>query len=335
MTHRRLAQAANARAAAPTRRGLLAGAAALALAAAAPLRAQDKPRVVCTTSMLGDMMRNLAGGRAEVRALMGPGIDPHSYRQTRSDVALMLRADLMVWHGLWLEAQMDDFLRELARRKPAAALAESLPRALLRPHDSYPDRWDPHVWMDPALWARLLTPAAALLARIDPEGADAFAAAAERHGAEMAALDAYARETLATVPPERRVLITAHDAFGYFGRAYGFEVMGVQGMSTESEAGLQRIRQLVDVLVSRRVGAVFVESSVSERNLRALIEGAAARGHEVRVGAELYSDAMGPEGSYEGTYLGMIDHNVTAIARALGGRAPARGMRGLLREAQT
>ena len=163
-----------------------------------------------------------------------------------------------------------------------------------------------------------------------PDLADVFAANARRHITEIEALDVYASDMLARVPAEARVLLTAHDAFGYFGDAYGFEVLGIQGISTESEAGLNRIGALVETLVNRRIKAVFVESSVSDRNIRALIEGAAAQGHDVAIGGELYSDAMGPDGSYEGTYLGMIDHNVTVIARALGADVPAAGMNGKL-----
>jgi len=151
-----------------------------------------------------------------------------------------------------------------------------------------------------------------------------------RHLTELEKLGAYAQTSLATIPEGSRVLITAHDAFNYFGKAYGFEVVGIQGISTESEAGLKRISELVDLLVEREIGAVFVESSVSDRNIRALIEGAASRGHTVRIGGELFSDAMGPAGTYEGTYLGMIDHNATIITRALGGEAPEKGNWGRL-----
>ena len=164
----------------------------------------------------------------------------------------------------------------------------------------------------------------------DPANADAYHANAESFLAELETLSDYATQSLSTVPEAQRVLVTAHDAFNYFGRAYGFEVLGIQGISTDSEAGLSRIAELVDVLVERNVAAVFVESSVSDRNIRALIEGAAARGHAVQIGGELYSDAMGDPGTYEGTYLGMIDHNVTVITRALGGAAPERGMAGRL-----
>jgi manganese/zinc/iron transport system substrate-binding protein len=168
------------------------------------------------------------------------------------------------------------------------------------------------------------------LIQADPDGTAAYRAGADRHLSDIAELARYATARLATVPQASRVLVTAHDAFNYFGAAFGFEVMGIQGISTQSEAGLRRIEELVDTLVTRNITAVFVESSVSERNVRALIEGAAARDHRVTIGGELFSDAMGPSGTYEGTYIGMIDHNVTAISRALGGEAPARGMNGRL-----
>ena len=308
---------------------LTAAAAALALprtatGATAPLAG------VATTGMIADAARNLVGPLAEVRALMGPGVDPHAYRQTRTDIAAMLRADVVLWHGLYLEAQMEEFLADLARRTRVEAVAETVPSGLLISHDSYAGRYDPHVWMDPDLWALVVGRVRDVLAEARPDAAPDVAANAEVHLADIARLAAYARETLATVPESSRVLVTAHDAFGYFGRAYGFEVLGIQGISTESEAGLERIGALVETLVSRRIGAVFVESSVSDRNIRALIEGAAARGHAVRIGGELFSDAMGAPGSYEGTWLGMIDHNVTVIARALGGTAPERGMDGKL-----
>ncbi len=294
---------------------------------ATPLRAQAGPKVVATTGMIADTARALAGRGAEVRALMGPGVDPHAYRQTRSDIAALLGADLTLWHGLYLEAQMERFLLALGRRRPVVAVAEAVPQDRLLAHDVYPDRFDPHVWFDPTLW----TFAAARIAEALAEaGVPAAAAALPAWEAETAALHLYAGEVLATVPEEARVLVTAHDAFRYWGRAYGFEVQGIQGISTASEAGVARIEELVRLLVDRRIRAVFVESSVSDRGLRALIEGAAARGHEVVVGGSLYSDAMGPEGSYEGTWPGMLDHNATTVARALGGTVPDRGRLGRL-----
>ena len=286
--------------------------------------------IVATTSMIADAVRQVGGERVAVQALMGPGVDPHAYRQTRSDIAAMLRADAVLWHGLYLEAQLEEFLLDLSKRKRVFPVGEAVPRDRLITHSDYENRFDPHVWMNPDLWRSVVTGVRDALSEIDPEGTATYAAGAERHLAEIDGLTAYATERLATVPAERRVLVTAHDAFSYFGRAFDFEVLGIQGISTESEAGLRRIEELVDALVIRGITAVFVESSVSARNVQALIEGAAARGHTVSIGGELFSDAMGPSGTYEGTYIGMIDHNVTGITRALGGDAPAQGMQGRL-----
>lgn len=311
-----------------TRRMLLAGltAAAFALGAVFPASAQDRLGVVATTGMIADAVRQVGGDRVEVTALMGPGVDPHNYRQTRSDIAAMVRADAVFRHGLFLEAQLQNFLLDLGRRKPVVALAETLPQELLLADAEYADRYDPHVWMDPRLWGHVVEAVREELTRLDPQGEAAFRVNAQRHLGEIEALADYAERIFATVPQGSRVLVTAHDAFGYFGRAYGFEVLGIQGISTESEAGLRQIETLVDVLVERQVRAVFVESSVSERNVRALVEGAAARGHAVVIGGQLYSDAMGAAGTYEGTYVGMIDHNATTISRALGGEAPEKGL---------
>jgi manganese/zinc/iron transport system substrate-binding protein len=312
-----------------SRRRLIAAALAATLPLA-PLAAAQPLRVVATTGMIADAARQGGGAAVDVRALMGPGVDPHAYRQTRTDIAAMARADLVLWHGLYLEAQMEALLQDLAGTTRVVAVGESLPRDLLLAHDDYEGRFDPHVWMDPRLWARVVATVRDALSEARPEAAETFAANAEAHLKALDDLAAYAERVLDTVPGGSRVLVTAHDAFNYFGAAYGFEVLGIQGISTESEAGLRRIADLVDLLVERDVQAVFVESSVSDRNIRALIEGAAARGHDVAIGGTLYSDAMGPDGAYEGTYLGMIDHNVTTIARALGGEAPPRGMADLL-----
>ncbi|MDJ0823404.1 MAG: zinc ABC transporter substrate-binding protein [Paracoccaceae bacterium] len=312
-----------------TRRHVLTALAATAALPSVAL-ANTPLRVVATTGMVADAALAIGGTAADVQALMGPGVDPHGYRQTRSDIVAMTRADLVLWNGHYLEAQLEDFLLDLATRKPVVAVAEAAPDDVLIKHEDYAGRSDPHLWMVPDLWrhAVIATRDAMIAAR--PDAAAAFTANAEAYLADIAAVGTYAEETLAKVPESARVLISAHDAFGYFGQAYGFEVLGIQGISTESEAGLQRISELVDLLVERRIGAVFVESSVSDRNIRALIEGAAAQGHKVQIGGELFSDAMGLPGTYEGTMVGMIDHNATTIARALGADAPARGMSGKL-----
>ena len=283
-------------------------------------------KVVATTGMIADAARQIGGDRVTVKALMGPGVDPHAYRQTRTDIVAMTKADLVLWHGLYLEAQMEDFLRALTKKRKVVAVAETVPKNLLLSHDTYDNKFDPHLWMNPELWSRVVTTVRDALIETAPDGRDDFNKRTEQYLAKITELAQYNRSVLATVPKSARVLLTAHDAFSYFGSAYDFEVVGIQGISTESEAGLQRIAQLVDLLVSRKISAVFVESSVSDRNIRALIEGCASKGHQVEIGGELFSDAMGADGTYEGTYIGMIDHNATTITRALGGKAPARGM---------
>jgi manganese/zinc/iron transport system substrate-binding protein len=297
---------------------------------AAPAMAQDRLNVVATTGMIADTTRAIGGEHVTVRALMGPGVDPHAYRQTRTDIVAMARADLILWNGLYLEAQLEEFLLELSETTPVVAVAETVDTGSLLGSEDYEGRFDPHIWMDPTLWAQAATAIRDALIAHYPAAEAAFRANADSYLQQLDALESYSRTALATVPEAARILLTSHDAFGYFGQAYGFEVIGIQGISTESEAGLQRISNLVDMLVSRDIRAVFVETSVSDRNIRALIEGAAAQGHEVVIGGELFSDAMGNDGSYEGTYIGMIDHNVTSVTRALGGTAPAEGLNGRL-----
>ncbi|WP_410474061.1 metal ABC transporter solute-binding protein, Zn/Mn family [Guyparkeria sp. TX1] len=295
--------------------------------------ADQRLSVVATTGMIADAVREIGGDQVQVDGLMGPGIDPHSYRQTRSDIVAMTRADLVLWHGLYLEAQMEEFLQRLIKRQTVVAVAEELDRDRLLGHEDYDDKRDPHVWMDPALWADVVATVRDAMIEARPDLEATFRERATDYIERIKRLGQWATEVTSSVPVESRVLLTAHDAFAYFGRAHDFEVIGIQGISTESEAGLRRIRDLVDLLVEREIAAVFVESSVSERNIRALVEGAASRGHEVRIAGTLYSDAMGPAGRYEGTYIGMIDHNITTIVRALGGEAPAGGMQGRLTEA--
>lgn len=293
-------------------------------------QSEKKIAVVATTGMVADVARAVAGDRAQVEALMGPGVDPHLYRQTRSDVIKLSRADIVFYNGLYLEAQLEELLVELGKTKSVIAVAEGAPRDRWLAHDDYKDKFDPHLWMDPTLWSSIVGVVRDALIKADPAGKAIYDENASRYSAELARLAEYAMKSLATVPAEARVLISAHDAFNYFGRAYGFEVIGVQGMSTESEAGLKQIEDMVALLVSRKVGAIFVESSVSDRNVKALIEGAAAKGHTIKIGGQLFSDAMGLDGSYEGSYIGMIDHNATTITRALGGDAPVKGLNGKL-----
>jgi manganese/zinc/iron transport system substrate-binding protein len=309
---------------------------ALLLMTTGPAAAQgNRPKILATTGMVADLARAVAGDRAEVSALMGEGVDPHLYKPTRSDIAKLTRADMVLVNGLHLEGKMAEaFQRVAATGKPVVAVAARVPAEQRITPPQFEGNDDPHVWMAPTLWAHALDAVRDALTAADPAGAEAYARNTDVYRAELMALDAYARRVLDSIPATARVLVTAHDAFNYLGRAYNIEVRGIQGISTESEAGLKGIEELVALLAERKIPAVFPETSVSDRNVQALIEGAAARGHSVALGGALFSDAMGAPGTYEGTYIGMIDHNVTLISRALGGDAPAGGFRGKLTLAQ-
>jgi manganese/zinc/iron transport system substrate-binding protein len=285
--------------------------------------------VAATVGMLADIVKNVAGERATVSQIIGAGVDPHVYNPTRSDLATLLKADATFYVGLVLEGQMGNALKKIAKRRPAFAIGDQLPKDYLL-KSATARHPDPHVWMDVQGWIQAVTLVAEALSEFDPTHAAFYKTNAEAYTARLTDLNAYAKKVLASIPKNQRVMITAHDAFNYLGRAYDLEVVGIQGISTESEAGLKDINRIVDLLARRKIPAVFVETSVSDKNVKALIEGAGARGHRVKIGGELFSDAMGKAGTYEGTYIGMIDHNVTTITRALGGEAPAGGMQGKL-----
>lgn len=290
--------------------------------------------IVATTGMVADLVREVGGEQVVVKQVMGPGVDPHLYKASRDDVQAIMSADAVFYSGLMLEGKMSDTLIKVGRNKPVFAVTELIDAATLIEPDNAEGHPDPHVWMDVEAWSAGIEAVRAALTELSPAHGDLFTRNADLYAGELSALQQYAAETLSTIAGSRRVLVTSHDAFNYFGRAYDLDVIGVQGISTESEAGLQRINELVDLLVDQDVPAVFVESSVSPKNVRALVDGAAARGGAVRIGGELFSDAMGPVGTYEGTYVGMIDHNVTTVAHALGGDAPERGMQGKLTPAE-
>ncbi len=283
--------------------------------------AADGYSIVSTVAMITDIVGTVAGGRAEVTGLIGEGVDPHSYQPTRGDVLKLERADVIFYNGLKLEGKMTELFRRMAASgKPVRAVTELIledPDYLMKEPGG--DYTDPHVWMDVGGWMRGIPVIVETLSRVDPDHAARYAANGEALAEELERLDAYARSAIATIPESQRVLVTAHDAFRYLGRAYGLEVRGVQGISTESEAGLRDIERLVSFIAERGIPAVFVETSVADKNVRALVEGAKARGHALEIGGALYSDAMGAPGTYEGTYVGMIDHNITTIVNALGG----------------
>lgn len=281
-------------------------------------------KIVCTVGMITDVVRNVAGDLAEVEGIIGEGVDPHLYKPTRGDVVKLSNADVVFYNGLLLEGKMTDVLVSVASSgKPVRAVTEAIlgETDYLMEKDDGSEYTDPHVWMDVAGWSRAVPVIADTLAAYDPENAATYRENAAAYLETLNALDAYAKSAMATIPDSKRVLITAHDAFQYLGRAYGIEVRGIQGISTESEAGVRDLEALVDFIVDQKIPAVFVETSVADKNVRALIEGAKARGQSVVIGGSLFSDAMGAPGTYEGTYIGMLDHNVTTITNALGGEA--------------
>lgn len=279
--------------------------------------AERKPRIVATIGMIADVAATLAGDRAEVRALMGEGVDPHLYKASPGDVRLLSEADLILYNGLNLEGKMQDLFVKLARSRPCVAVTENIDEKRLREPPEFAGHYDPHVWFDVSLWSKATERIRDALVELDPAGAEAIRMRADAYVAKLTALHADCARRIGEIPTASRLLVTAHDAFGYFGRAYGIEVAGIQGISTESEPSLKDINALVDKIVSRKVKAVFVESSVPRKYVEALVEGCKSRGHALRLGGQLFSDAMGRAGTPEGTYIGMVEHNLRTIVEAL------------------
>lgn len=278
----------------------------------------DRPLVVCTTAMVGDLARAIAGDDARVITMFGATVDPHQFRPTRDDVATLTSADLVIVNGFHLEGYMTPALERVADGDTRViALAERIASADDRLPGDEEGAIDPHLWMDVELWGRGVAVIEGALARLAPEAAGGFSERADELEGELEELDERVANALATIPKSARVLVTAHDAFRYFGRRYDIEVEAIQGVSTASEAGMHDVATLVDLLVTREIRAVFFESTVSDRNVRALVEGARARGHDVAIGGELHSDAPGDAA----TYIGMIEHNARTITDALGGES--------------
>lgn len=300
-------------------------------AASSPVAETQRLSIVTTTAMVADLVRHVAGNRANVVGLLGEGVDPHLFRPTAQDVGKMMQADLVFYSGLGLEGAMQAAFEKAARSgKILAAVTAGLPDDLVRHSSQFAGHPDPHVWHDVGLWSKCLDQVVKVLSEQDPSHAREYSTSAAAYRQELESIDRYARDSLASIPAARRYLVTAHDAFGYFSLAYGIGEKSAQGITTESEPGVQDISDLVDFVVTHQVPALFVEATVNQANLLAVIEGARHKGWEIKQGGMLYSDSMGPPGTYEGTYIGMIDHNVTTIVRALGGNAPERGAFGRL-----
>lgn len=274
--------------------------------------------VVATTGMIADTARVVGGDRVKVTGLMGPGVDPHLYKASAGDVATLSRADIILYNGLHLEGKMSEVFEQMKKRGiRTVAVTDGIDRGVLISPPEFGGNYDPHVWFDVSLWMSAVGDVRDSFVEADPENAAAYRANAEAYLAELKELDEYVRMKAEEVPESKRVLITAHDAFNYFGRAYGFQVKGLQGISTESEAGTADVQALAAFIVERKIPAIFVETSIPPKYIEAVKAAAESRGFNVKVGGSLYSDALGNPGSSAGTYAGMVRSNIDTITSAL------------------
>jgi len=280
---------------------------------------EDRLNVAATTGQVGDLLRNIGGDRVSVTTLMGPGVDPHLYKASEQDVIALIDSDAIFYQGLHLEGKLGEVLEQLGQRRPVTAVGDGIPPDRLTTPEDFEGNPDPHVWFDPRLWAFCADAAATALATIDPDGASSHAERAERYKQQLDEVHAWATTALGAIPDQQRVLVTAHDAFGYFGLAYDIEVVGLQGISTSTEAGIRDVQRIADLLVERQVPTIFVETSVPRRTIEAVQVAARDRGWEVSIGEPLYSDALGDSDTPEGTYLGMFHYNVETIVAGLKG----------------
>ncbi|MEO9484813.1 MAG: zinc ABC transporter substrate-binding protein [Ekhidna sp.] len=276
-----------------------------------------KPHIVATTGMLYDAVINIGRDKITAEAIMGPGVDPHLYKATQGDLSKFNKADMIVYNGIQLEGKMSDILKKLGRQKPTVAAAESIPIERLKSAVGYKDAYDPHVWFDINRWKYAVKSVSHALIKLDSANQKFYEINTQAYFSQLDSLDMYVRSRLSEIPENQRILVTAHDAFVYFGDAYGIRVEALQGISTVADFGLKDIANLIDLIIENNIKAIFVETSVSEKSINAVITGCKEKGHDVKIGGYLYSDAMGEFGTSEGTYLGMFRKNVETIVNAL------------------
>ena len=274
-------------------------------------------KIVTTTGMIEDITKNVGGEFVEVKSLMGSGVDPHLYKASAGDVTILSDANMIFYNGLHLEAQMGEVIERMGESKKVVAVSDKIPRVELLDFIGFPGQYDPHVWFDVTYWIKATEQVRDTMKEYDAAHADIYEQNAAAYITKLEELHASVQQKASSLSEDQRVLITAHDAFNYFGRRYGFEVRGLQGISTQAEAGTRDVQDLVAFIVERKIKAVFVETSVSERNIRAVQEAVKAKGWDLKIGGRLYSDAMGDKGTFEGTYVGMVTHNIDTIVGAL------------------
>lgn len=273
--------------------------------------------VVATTGQIADAIKEISGDHLQVSALMGPGVDPHLYKATQSDLSKLDKAEVIFYNGLHLEGQMLDIFEQMAKDKTVLAVGETLDEKQLLASDTDAMLHDPHIWFDVELWKGVVNAISTQLQEEYPEFKEDFQTNEAAYLKKLDDLQSYAEKRVNEIPQQQRILVTAHDAFNYFGRSQGFEVRGLQGLSTDSEYGVKDVQEMVDFLVENKIKALFIESSVSDKAMKAVIEGAKEKGHDIVIGGELFSDAMGAEGTTAGTYIGMYQHNIDTIVDAL------------------
>ena len=282
-----------------------------------PPHGKSRLHVVTTTGMIEDMVKNIVQDSAEVTALMGPGVDPHLYKATQGDLQRLKDASLIFYNGLHLEGKLGDIFKNMDRIKSVVAVSDKIPRERLIDNTSMGGQYDPHIWFDVSLWKKAVNHVSETLIQRDSLNANFYRQNTATYLEQLNSLHQEVKKKIAEIPEEQRVMVTAHDAFEYFGRAYNIEVRGLQGISTMSEFGLKDVADLVNFITDKKIKAVFVESSVPERYIMSVVEGSQKKGHNVAVGGTLYSDAMGNPGTAAGTYQGMVRENVNTIVNAL------------------
>ncbi|AXN38654.1 metal ABC transporter solute-binding protein, Zn/Mn family [Peribacillus butanolivorans] len=278
-------------------------------------KGNSKLNVVATTGMIGDLVENIGGKHVEVTSLMGPGVDPHLYKATQGDVNTLDSADMIFYNGVHLEGKMTDIFEMMSKDKPTIAVTEDFKEEQLRKVSA--TEHDPHVWFDVKLWMVAAEAVKKELIANDPDHEASYLENYEAYVLQLKELDKYVQGEINKIPEDQRVLVTAHDAFGYYGKSYGLEVRGLQGVNTLSEYGSKDVTDMRNYLVKNKIKAIFIESSVPRKAIEAVIQGAEKQGHKVKIGGELFSDAMGEKGTEEGTYIGMVRHNTDTIVNAL------------------
>ncbi len=277
----------------------------------------NKLKIVTTTSMITDLVRNIGGDSISVQGLMGSGVDPHLYKASEGDVSKLTNADVVFYSGLHLEGKLVDVFEKMGHNTNTVALAETLDKTKLIGSDYFASNYDPHIWFNIAYWKQLTIYLTEELSRLDAKNAAFFEKNKAVYIKKLDVLENEVRKIIATLSDEKRVLVTAHDAFNYFGEEYGFEVVGLQGLSTATEAGVQDVQNLAKLIIDKKVKAIFVETSVPKRTIEALQQAVLSKGFEVEIGGTLYSDALGNLGTEEGTYIGMFKYNINTIVEAL------------------